>query len=104
LFSYSISCKKEPTESKLGIISVTVVDNDSEETPVPDVEITITPGDLVKKTDANGNCSFEVDPGSYYVDAEVCCVGPGFIEYHEPVTVVENKTVKVKLTACLSCL
>lgn len=105
LVSYSISCNKKPTESNMGIISVTVVDNDAEETPVSNVEITLTPGgDLVQMTDGNGICSFEVNPGNYYVDAKLCCAGPGFIEYHEPVSVVDNETVDVRLVACLRCL
>jgi len=104
LFFFSIGCNDKPTESQLGIIAVIVVDNDVAETPVPGVEITITPGDLAKQTDANGLCSFEIDPGAYYVDAEVCCIGPGYIHYHEPVTVVENETTEVTLLACLRCL
>ena len=99
-----VSCDDEPIKSKTGIISVSVIDNDPEETPVPDVEITITPGGIVKKTNAKGLCSFEVNPGDYFIDAEVCCIGPGNIHYHEPVVVVENKTVEVKLVACLRCL
>jgi len=104
LLFYLASCNDNPTESKTGIISVSIIDNDTEETPLADVEITITPGDIVKETDTNGLCIFDVDPGDYYVNADVCCVGPGFIEYHEPVTVVENETTKVKLLACLSCV
>ena len=103
LFINSISCDNAPTESKLGIISVIVVDNDFNGTPVPNVEITITPIDIVQKTDSNGICNFEVEPGNYFVDAEVCCAGPGNIEYHVPVKVIESKTVEVKLLACLSC-
>ena len=86
------------------IISVLVVDNDHQETPIPDVEITITPGNIVKKTNANGIAGFEVAPGHYYVDADVCCLGPGYIHYHEPVAVVENDTTEVKLLGCLACL
>ena len=86
------------------IISVLVVDNDHQETPIPDVEITITPGYIVKKTNANGIASFEVAPGSYYVDADVCCIGPGFIHYHELVAVVMNETTEIKLFGCLRCL
>ena len=103
LLFYLVSCNNEPTESKTGIISVSVIDNDPEETPVSDVEITITPGNLVKQTNANGLCSFEVDPGAYYVDADVCCVGAGYIHYHEPVTIVENETTELILVACLDC-
>ncbi len=104
LFFFSVSCNKKPTESKTAIISVSVIDKDPEETPVQDVEINITPGDIIKKTNANGIASFEVDPGDYYVNADVCCVGPGYIHYHEPITVVANETGKVKLLACLRCL
>ncbi len=105
LVSYSISCDKKPTELNMGIIAVTVVDNDAEETPIPGVKVKIGPGgDLFQVTDVNGMCSFEVTSGNYYVDAELCCMGPGFIEYHEPVTVVDNERVDVKLVACLRCL
>lgn len=96
-----VYCNKDPMESKSGVISVSVIDNNTEETPVPDVEITITPGNIVKTTDANGLCSFEVGPGEYYVDAEVCCIGPGDIQYHELVAISENETTEVKLLACL---
>lgn len=99
-----VYCNKEPAESTTGIIAVSVNDNDIDETPVPDVEITITPGDIVNTTTANGIATFEVDPGDYFVNAAVCCVGPGNIIYHEPITVISNKTVEVKLTACLRCL
>ena len=103
LFFNSISCDDAVTESKLGVISVKVVDNDINGTPVPNVEIILTPVDLVKMTDVTGICNFEVEPGNYFVDAEVCCAGPGNIEYHVPVNVIENKTTDVKLLACLSC-
>jgi len=98
-----VSCSEEPTESKTGKVSVSVVDNDMDATPVPDAEITVTPGGIVKKTDANGLCSFELNPGDYFIDAELCCIGPGNIQYHEPVVVVQNETVEVKLIACLQC-
>jgi hypothetical protein len=89
--------------SQTGIISVSVVDNDPDETPIPDVEITITPGNIVKMTDANGLCNFELDPGDYYVDAAVCCIGPGNIHYHELAKVSANETKEVKLVGCLRC-
>lgn len=101
---HSISCNGKPTELNMGIISVVVVDNDVEETPIPGVKVTIGSGDLSQVTDINGICNFEVSSGSYYVDAKLCCRGPGFIEYHEPVTAVDNETVEVKLVACLRCL
>ncbi len=98
------SCNEEPAASNMGIIFVSVVDNDADKTPVPNVEITITPGEITWKTSDAGTASFEVDPGDYYVDADVCCIGPGFIQYHEPVTVLADDTAKVELTACLRCL
>ncbi len=103
IFFNLVSCDNTPTESRSGVISVTVVDNDANETPVPNVEITVTPISIVQRTDPNGICNFEVEPGDYFVDAEVCCLGPGNIVYHVPVQVIENKTSNVKLEACLSC-
>ena len=98
------SCKKEPGASDKGIIFVSVVDNDAGKTPVPNVEIKIMPVEVTGKTNDAGTASFEIDPGDYYVDADVCCIGPGFIQYHEPVTVHAEDTAKVELTACLRCL
>ena len=103
LFINLISCSDATTDSRLGKIDVLVIDNDVNGTPVPDVEITVMPIHFVKMTDANGICTFEVEPGNYFVDAEVCCAGPGNIEYHISVEVIENNTVDVKLLACLSC-
>ncbi len=103
VFYNSISCDDAATESRLGVISVVVVDNDQNETPVPNVEITVTPINIVQNTDTNGISIFEVEPGDYFVDAEVCCVGPGNIIYHVQVKVIENKKADVKLLACLSC-
>lgn len=99
LFFFQVSC----TDKSSGTLSVSVVDNDPQETPIPDVEITITPGNIVKMTDANGLCTFELDPGDYYVDANVCCLGPGYLEYHELAKVSANETKEVKLVGCLSC-
>jgi hypothetical protein len=98
-----VYCNKEPSESAAGIISVSVIDNDSESTPVPNVEIRISPGDIILKTNADGIAISEVDPGDYFVDADVCCVGPGFIHYHEPIRVIANNTVEVELAACSLC-
>jgi hypothetical protein len=103
-----VFCNGEPDESltvtATGTISVSVVDNDSAETPIPGVEITLNPGDIKKMTNTNGLCSFPASAGSYYVDSDVCCAGPGNIHYHKLVTVVENETTIVKLTGCLGCL
>ncbi len=103
IFFNTISCNYTPTDSGLGIISVSVVDNDANKTPVPDVDITITPGNIVSKTDVNGISNFEVEPGNYFVNAQVCCLGPGFIIYNVPVQVVEDRTSNIELEACLSC-
>jgi len=103
LFFNSVSCDNTPTESRLGVISVTVVDNDANKTPVSNVEITVTPINIVQRTDSNGICNFEVEPGDYIVNAEVCCLGPGFIVYHVPVQVMEDRTSSIELEACLSC-
>ena len=101
---FHISCNGKTTESNTGSISISVVDNDPEETPIPDVEIIILPGNIVLKTDENGVCIIKVEPGDYYVDADVCCIGPGNIHYHEPVTVSANETEEIKLVGCLACL
>ncbi len=103
VFLNTVSCDDTPTDSGLGIISVSVVDNDANKTPVPNVDITITPGNIIKKTDQNGISSFEVEPGNYFVNAEVCCRGPGFIVYHVPVQVTEDRTSSIELEACLTC-
>jgi hypothetical protein len=44
-----------------------------------------------------------VPAGRYVVNAELCCVGPGFIEYHEDVTVAAGETAEVLLFSCLAC-
>ncbi len=100
---YITSCDSGVTDTKNGTISVLVVDNDPNATPVPDIDITIAPLQVIKKTDVNGIARFEVAPGNYFVDAEVCCRGPLNITYHEPVEVIENRTSNVRLTACLAC-
>ncbi|NNG27995.1 MAG: hypothetical protein HKM87_10745 [Ignavibacteriaceae bacterium] len=102
-FLVLVSCNSTSTESKMGIISVSVVDNDANKTPVPNIDITITPINIVQKTDLNGITNFEVEPGNYFVDAQVCCLGPGFIVYHVPVQVNEDRTSNIELEACLSC-
>jgi hypothetical protein len=100
LLLLSISCS---TKEETGTISVYVTDNDPDETPVPDAMITLFPDSIMETTNENGFCSFDVDPGDYFIDADLCCIGPGFIHYHEPVTVQKGKNVDVKLLACLNC-
>jgi uncharacterized membrane protein len=98
------SCKvnTEPTQSPEGYISVTV--NDDIVGPVENVKIYIVPDSILQVTNEDGNTLFKVEVGDYFVDADVCCIGPGYIKYHEPVSVVENDTVKIELKACLLCL
>jgi hypothetical protein len=104
IFYVLVSCNDRSLESTTGTISISVVDNDSANTPIPDVEITVTPGNVVKKTDANGACSFDLPPGDYHIDAHVCCVGPGTIDYYKLVTVLKNEIKEVTLKGCLSCV
>ena len=98
-----LSCSDEVTDTELGTVAVLVVDNDPNATPIPDIEITLTPINKVEFTDSSGSCSFNVKPGNYFVDAEVCCAGVSNIIFHEMVRVDENKTSNVKLVGCLSC-
>ena len=102
LLLFLFTCS-ESTNSETGTISVYVNDNDPDETPVPNVQITLLPDSIVKETNENGFCSFKVEPGDYFINAEVCCLGPGFIHYHEAVTVQKGKNQEVKLMACLRC-
>ena len=97
------SCKTntEPIQSQKGYISVLVIDDIVG--PVENVEIYITPDNISKVTEQDGKAFFKLDVGDYYVDANVCCFGPGFKEYHEPAIVVKNDTFKVELKACLLC-
>ena len=101
---FLIWCNGESTESEIGTISILIVDNDSTETPISGVEITLVPGNIMKTTNENGICIFQVYPGDYYLEADVCCIGPGFIHYHEPVPVLKNEIKEVKLRGCLRCL
>ena len=94
---------RNPEQTRTGIVSVLVVDV-SGDSPVSGVEIAMPPSGLVSKTDRDGIAVFEVPPGDYFVDASVCCVGPGFIEYHISVTVVKGRTARVLLQACLACV
>ncbi|MDH3215838.1 MAG: carboxypeptidase-like regulatory domain-containing protein [Candidatus Krumholzibacteria bacterium] len=95
-------CSDSPEQPKTGTVSALVIDGSLG--PVADVEITLTPMNLVSRTDDDGRALFEVPAGDYFVDAKVCCAGPGFINYHLPVTVRSDRTVRVELRACLVCL
>jgi hypothetical protein len=91
------------TPPEPGIISAFVVDENLN-WPVENVTITVTPGNIVMTTNRDGLAVFEVAPGEYFVDASVCCAGPGGIEYHISVKVSEGETTRVKMEACLVCL
>lgn len=98
-----LSCS-ESANSETSTISVYVVDNDPDETPIQNIMIVLNPDSLIKETDETGFCSFEVDAGDYFVKADLCCIGPGFIHYNEPVTVLKGEDKNIKLIACLRCL
>ena len=100
-----LGCDKDkPNAPETGYISVYVYDDSAlEERPILDAEITVVPGDLVRFTDVNGRTIFEVDPGDYYVDAEICCVVIFPVKYHIPVTVTKGDTVDVEMADCFSC-
>ncbi|NOZ08399.1 MAG: hypothetical protein GXO91_05930, partial [FCB group bacterium] len=98
------SCDIESADSNEGTLTVSVIDNSTDDSAVPGISITIVPEGIIKQTDLTGKCSFELDPGDYYVDAEVCCIGPGNISYHEPVTLTSNQTTEITLVACSACL
>jgi hypothetical protein len=104
LFGFALlhGCSDDPEKPKSGTVSALVIDPSLG--PVADVEITLSPTNLVSRTDQDGLVAFEVPPGDYFVDANVCCAGPGGIDYHLPVTVREGETVEVTLQACLVCV
>ena len=95
------SCDEDPIHPAHGFVSVSVVDGAGP--PVPDVEIRIAPLGLTAMTDARGVALFRLAPGDYFVDANVCCRGPGFIDYYVPVTVTAWETETVELRSCLAC-
>ena len=104
LFGFALlhGCSDDPEGPRTGTVSALVIDTSLG--PVADVEVTLSPANLVSRTDQDGLVAFEVPPGDYFVDAKVCCIGPGFIDYHLPVTVREGETAEVTLQACLLCV
>ncbi|MCF7921136.1 MAG: hypothetical protein K9M55_00395 [Candidatus Marinimicrobia bacterium] len=98
-----LSCEETPLDSTKGYISVSVLDNDSEHTPVFGIEITIMPGDFTQTTDENGKCTFAVDPGDYEVHTVVPGPGPGRI-YNESISVLAGRISEITLEACTVCV
>jgi hypothetical protein len=98
------SCSEDPArQAPAGFISVQVIDSPGD-LPVPDVEVTIPGTGQTALTDKNGTAVFAVAAGVYYVDAHVCCIGPGWIDHHVQVEVQTGKTVEVRLHACSACV
>lgn len=96
------SCDDEPQQVEFGEIAASVVDPDIG--PVADVEVTVTPDDLVLKTDETGVVIFHVPAGNHVVHAKPCCAGPGGIEQDIPVVVKRDERVTAQFWACLVCL
>jgi hypothetical protein len=97
-------CSESPEQptAATGTVSALVIDRSIG--PVADVDVILNPGGRVVKTGRDGLAVFEVPAGDYFVDANLCCVGPGFIVYHIPVEVRAGETVRVELWACLVCV
>ena len=95
------NCNEDPIAPPIGFVSVTVIDSSGP--PVSGVEVRVVPQGLAATTDTRGVALFRLPPGDYFVDANLCCVGPGLIDYHVPVTVTAGATEAVELQACLFC-
>jgi len=95
-------CDEDPTRPATGFIAVTVTDASGP--PVSDVEIRVVPVGLTAMTNPQGVALFELAPGDYFVDANLCCIGPGLIDYHVLVTVTGGETEVVELRSCLVCV
>ena len=98
-----LACDEGPLAPRTGTLVVAVYDGGNPQAPVPGVAIAVTPVGKHATTGSNGTATFQLQPGGYYVDADVCCAGPGDIHFHEPVTLVASQTTSVTLNACLSC-
>ena len=96
-----VGCENS-TSTQMGTIYVLVVDTNNE--PVSGIKITITPDSLTKNTTEKGVCTFDVVPGSYYVNARLSGPGPAIRTVHKLVEVESKKTVKLKLTTCRDCV
>ena len=96
-----LQCSDDVTSAFGGILSVRVVD--PQIGPVADQLITILPDSQRAQTNMGGVAVFFLPAGDHFVDAQVCCLGPGFITYHVPVTIRGADTTSVTLRACLTC-
>ena len=99
-----LGCDEGPLAPRSGTLVVAVYDGGDSDLPVPDVAITVTPVGRHGTTGDNGTVTFQLAPGGYYVDADVCCIGPGSIHYHQPVALEAGRTTSVTLDACLACV
>lgn len=98
-----LSCSDDETTSpETG--TITAVVTDSMVGAVAGVEITLLPLGIVEETGEDGRAVFTVPVGNYFVDAKVCCIGPGWFDYHIAVKVEAGKTVEVEMAACLACV
>ena len=103
-FVLIFGCGDDGVEPVTGFLTVAVYDQGDPSVPVAGVEIRIVPSSLASDTNESGEAQFELTPGDYFVNAAVCCAGPGLVEYHEAVSVVEGQTAEVVLPACLACV
>jgi hypothetical protein len=99
-----LGCEQGPLAPNTGTLVVAVYDGGDSQHPVSGVAITVTPVNRHATTGGSGTATFQLQPGGYYVDAAVCCSGPGDINFHEPVTLVAGRTTSVTLNACLDCV
>jgi len=104
-FLIIISCKENTTKVETGTVLVKVVDLDG--TLMANETITLkqenSESGLVKKTDKEGICRFNVKPGKYYVNAHLPGPGPSGKFYHTLVIVKENEMSQITLEACREC-
>jgi hypothetical protein len=95
-------CSDESTRPQTGTVEVLVLDENDQ--PVADQVVELAPAGLTLSTDNEGFASFTIPCGTYFVDASLCCIGPGYFEYHEQVTVIAGGVTRVTLRACLTCV
>jgi len=96
-----LDCRDDSIGPFDGILSVYVMDY--QVGPVADQMITILPEGVTAQTNKAGVAVFLLPAGDHYVNAHLCCVGPGLIEYHILVTLQAGDTTSLTLRACLTC-